>query len=72
MVDAFNSDNAQGQVPTFGFENSYEPTEASLEGDTALQVTKKVTGAASPNAVNYTFTLTAQDTTDVRLPTSAV
>ncbi len=64
VVNAFNSDTAQDQVPTFGFENSYEPTEASLEGDTALQVTKKVTGAASPNGVNYTFTLTAQDTFD--------
>ena len=64
VVDAFNSDTAQGQVPTFGFENSYEPTEASLEGDTALEVTKKVTGAASPDGVNYAFTLTAQDTTD--------
>lgn len=64
VVDAFNSDTAQGQVPTFGFKNSYEPTEASLEGNTALQVTKKVTGAASPDGVNYTFTLTAQDTPD--------
>lgn len=64
VVDAFNSDTAQGQVPTFGFENSYEPTEASLEGNTALQVTKKVTGAASPDDVNYTFTLAAQDTSD--------
>lgn len=62
VIGSFNSD--QGQVPTFGFENSYEPTEASLEGDTALQVTKKVTGAASPDGVNYTFTLTAQDTSD--------
>lgn len=62
IVDKLNSSTAQGQVPTFGFENVYKPTEASLEGDAALQVTKKVTGTASPNGVNYTFTLTAQDT----------
>ena len=64
VVDKFNSSTAQGQVPTFGFTNTYKPTEASLDGDTALKVTKKVTGAASPDGVDYTFTLTAQDTTD--------
>lgn len=64
VVDKLNSSTAQGQVPTFGFTNTYKPTEASLDGDTALQVTKEVTGAASPDGVNYTFTLTAQDTTD--------
>ena len=64
VVDKFNSSTAQGQVPTFGFTNTYKPTEASLDGDTALKVTKKVTGAASPDGVDYTFTLTAQDTPD--------
>lgn len=64
VVDKLNSSTAQGQVPTFGFENVYKPAEASLDGDTALQVTKKVTGASSPDGVNYTFTLTAQDTDD--------
>lgn len=64
VVDKLNSSTAQGQVPTFGFENVYKPTEASLDGDTALQVTKEVTGASSPDGVNYTFTLTAQDTDD--------
>lgn len=64
VVDKLNSSTAQGQVPTFGFENVYKPTEASLDGDTALQVTKKVTGASSPDGVNYTFTLTAQNTND--------
>lgn len=64
VVDKFNSSTAQGQVPTFGFTNTYKPTEASLDGDTALKVTKKVTGAASPDGVDYTFTLTAQDTAD--------
>ena len=64
VVDKFNSSTAQGEVPTFGFTNTYKPTEASLDGDTALKVTKKVTGAASPDGVNYTFTLTAQDTPD--------
>ena len=62
VVDKFNSSTAQGQVPTFGFENVYKPAEASLDGDTALQVTKEVTGA--PSAADYTFTLTAQDTAE--------
>lgn len=64
VVNELNSSTAQGQVPTFGFENVYKPAEASLDGATALQVTKKVTGASSPDGVNYTFTLTAQDTDD--------
>ena len=62
VVDKLNSSTAQGQVPTFGFTNTYKPTEASLDGDTALKVTKKVTGA--PSAADYTFTLTAQETPD--------
>lgn len=64
VVDKLNSSTAQGEVPTFGFKNVYKPTEASLDGDTALQVTKKVTGADSPDGVNYSFTLTAQDTAE--------
>lgn len=64
VVDKLNSSTDQGKVPTFGFENVYKPTEASLDGATALQVTKEVTGASSPDGVNYTFTLTAQDTAD--------
>lgn len=64
VVGKLNSSTAQGQVPTFGFTNTYKPTEASLDGGTALKVTKKVTGAASPDGVNYTFTLTAQNTAD--------
>ena len=64
VVDKLNSSTDQGRVPTFGFENVYKPTEASLDGDTALQVTKEVTGASSPDGVNYAFTLTAQDTDD--------
>ena len=64
VVDKLNSSTAQGKVPTFGFENVYKPTEASLDGATALQVTKEVTGASSPDGVNYAFTLTAQDTDD--------
>lgn len=64
VVDKFNASTAQGQVPTFGFENVYKPTEVSLDGATALQVTKEVTGASSPDGVNYAFTLTAQDTDD--------
>lgn len=64
VVDKLNSSTDQGRVPTFGFENVYKPAEASLDGDTALQVTKEVTGASSPDGVNYAFTLTAQDTND--------
>ena len=64
IVDKLNSSTAKGGVPTFGFTNTYKPTEASLDGDTALKVTKEVTGAASPDGVNYTFTLTAKDTVD--------
>ena len=64
VVVKLNSSTAQGQVPTFGFKNVYKPTEASLDGDTALKVIKKVTGASSPDGVNYTFTLTAQDTAE--------
>lgn len=62
VVDKLNSSTAQGKVPTFGFENVYKPAEASLDGATALQVTKEVTGA--PSAADYTFTLTAQDTAE--------
>lgn len=62
VVNELNSSTAQDQVPTFGFTNTYKPTEASLDGDTALQVTKEVTGA--PSAEDYTFTLTAQDTAE--------
>ena len=64
VINKLNSDTAQGQVPTFGFENTYKPTEAKLEGDTALQVTKEVTGAPSPEGVEYSFTLTPQDTAE--------
>ncbi len=62
VVGKLDSSTAQGKVPTFGFTNTYKPTEASLDGDTALKVTKKVTGA--PSAADYTFTLTAQETPD--------
>ena len=49
------------KAPAFGFLNHYEPTPAVVSDDleNALQVTKKVEGAPSPDGVSYTFTLTA-------------
>ena len=60
----WNSDEDKGVVPTIGFINTYKPTPAELGGDAALQVTKQVTGAPSPDGVEYSFTLTAQDTVE--------
>lgn len=56
-------------VPIFGFVNDYNPNPAVIgdDADTALQVTKTVTGAPSPDGVEYSFTLTAQDTEQGRL-----
>lgn len=64
VVDHANSDDADYAVPTFGFVNDYNPNSVDMGEDTskALQVTKRVTGA--PSAADYTFTLTAQDTTE--------
>ncbi len=63
VVDHANSDDADYAVPTFGFVNDYNPNPVDMGEDTdnALQVTKKVIGA--PSAADYTFTLTAQNTT---------
>lgn len=63
VVDKANSDAQDYQVPTFGFTNSYEPTSITTSDDTetTLQVTKIVTGAPSPDGVNYSFTLTPAD-----------
>lgn len=61
VIDHVNSD-AEGYItPTFGFVNDYNPNGAQLGEDTnnALQVTKLVTGAPSPENVTYSFTLTA-------------
>lgn len=64
VVNAANSDGDGYEVPTFGFTNTYEPTEATLAGESALQVTKTVEGAPSPDGVEYSFTLTAQNTAE--------
>ena len=63
VVGKANSDAQDYQVPTFGFTNSYEPTSITTSDDTetTLQVTKIVTGAPSPDGVNYSFTLTPAD-----------
>ncbi len=64
VVNHANSDADGYVVPTFGFVNDYNPNSVDMGEDTdnALQVTKRVTGA--PSAADYTFTLTAQDTTE--------
>lgn len=66
VVDHANSDSGDYAIPTFGFVNDYNPNPAVIGGDadTALQVTKTVTGAPSPDGVGYNFTLTAQDTAE--------
>ena len=47
-------------VPTFGFVNAYTPDPVVVGEDAknAIQVTKTVTGAPSPDGVNYGFTMT--------------
>ncbi|HJF94037.1 MAG TPA: VWA domain-containing protein [Lachnoclostridium phocaeense] len=61
VIDAVNSDEDGYVIPAFGFVNEYNPTPAEAgEGtDHAIQVTKTVTGAPSPDNVSYSFTLTA-------------
>lgn len=63
IVSAEKGDSSKDdyEAPAFGFQNHYEPTPAVVSDDleNALQVTKKVEGAPSPDGVSYTFTLTA-------------
>lgn len=61
MTDAADSDGQGYTAPTFGFVNQYNPTPAEAGKGTnyPIQVTKTVTGAPSPDGVNYGFTLTA-------------
>ena len=63
VVAEANSDAQDYRVPTLYFTNSYEPTSITTSDDTetTLQVTKIVTGAPSPDGVNYSFTLTPAD-----------
>ena len=61
IVDHAVSGTEGYTVPTFGFVNDYNPNGAQLGEATnnALQITKTVTGASSPEGVQYGFTLTA-------------
>lgn len=65
-VAEWNSDVDKGDVPTIDFTNTYKPTPAELtsDADTGLRVRKVVTGAPSPEGVEYGFTLTAKDTAE--------
>lgn len=47
-------------VPTFGFVNAYtpDPVVVGENAENAIQVTKTVTGAPSPEGVSYGFTMT--------------
>ena len=66
LVDHANSDEQSYEVPAIPFTNDYNPTPAELVSDaeTGLRVEKTVTGAPSPYGVEYSFTLTAQDTAE--------
>ena len=61
IIDSANSDAENYLAPKFGFVNTYDPNPAVMGEDTKnpMQVTKVVTGAPSPDGVNYSFTLTA-------------
>lgn len=61
VIDAANSGNQSYTAPKFGFVNEYNPTPATVgeDADDKIEVTKKVTGAPSPDGVSYSFTLTA-------------
>ena len=59
VVDHVNSDADGYTAPTFGFVNDYNPGSATIGEDAGnpIQVIKTVTGAPSPDDVNYNFTL---------------
>lgn len=59
VVDHANSDAEDYAVPTFGFVNDYNPGSVTIGEDAGnpIQVTKTVSGAPSPDGVNYGFTL---------------
>lgn len=59
VVNSADSSADGYEAPTFGFVNTYTPDQAVVGEDTqnAIQVTKNVTGAPSPDGVSYGFTL---------------
>lgn len=59
VVDHANSDAEGYAVPTFGFVNDYNPGSVTIGEDAGnpIRVTKTVSGAPSPDGVNYGFTL---------------
>ncbi len=59
VVNQANSDAEGYTVPTFGFVNDYNPGSVTIGEDAGnpIQVTKTVSGAPSPDGVNYGFTL---------------
>ena len=59
VVDHANSDAEDYAVPTFGFVNDYNPGSVTIGEDVGnpIRVTKTVSGAPSPDGVNYGFTL---------------
>lgn len=59
VVDHANSGADGYNVPTFGFVNDYNPGSVTIGEDAGnpIQVTKTVSGAPSPDGVNYGFTL---------------
>ena len=59
VVDHANSDAEDYDVPTFGFVNDYNPGSVTIGEDVGnpIRVTKTVSGAPSPDGVNYGFTL---------------
>ena len=60
VVTDADSSADEYSVPTFGFVNTYTPDQVVVGEDAknAIQVTKTVTGAPSPDGVSYGFTLT--------------
>lgn len=59
VVNQANSGDDDYTVPTFGFVNDYNPGSVTIGEDAGnpIQVTKTVSGAPSPDGVNYGFTL---------------
>uniref|UniRef100_UPI003A94FD16 Spy0128 family protein n=1 Tax=Rubneribacter badeniensis TaxID=2070688 RepID=UPI003A94FD16 len=63
LLGIYNS--AEDQAAKVSFTNVYEPTPATLEGSTALSVTKKVTGASTDATFDFTLKLTSANAANV-------